>query len=145
MSTSPCRRCGGMERKFTPQTFRDGSRHIRETCTRCGLFQRYAKQRGELPHVPQRQTLPIAPAPCPASVPDVDAAPANTADLSGSRQRTEEARALLAERFTTLNTTLHDLSLDHPALAAIQAALVTAAANLDPTNIANRATKIRSQ
>ncbi|MBL8798766.1 MAG: hypothetical protein JNM56_33040 [Planctomycetia bacterium] len=40
---TPCR-CGSLLRKVTPQTFANGTRHLREECSACGAFQRYAPQ-----------------------------------------------------------------------------------------------------
>ena len=39
-----CPRCGGSDLAFAWQTFANGTRHIRVSCTPCGAYVRYAPQ-----------------------------------------------------------------------------------------------------
>lgn len=125
--TTACPKCGSEERQVREQQFRDGTRHHRMECSRCRRFLGYAK----------RQPLPLAP------VQARRPAPAPTADLTGTRNRTTEAFSLLRERVEEVDRTIkgdcHDLAM----LAALQGSCLSAAACLEETNIVSRAAKIR--
>jgi hypothetical protein len=45
-----CRRCKTTEHRIVPQMFKDGTRHRRVECVRCGKFLRYAPRRKVAPH-----------------------------------------------------------------------------------------------
>src|SRR5579884_2959867 len=134
-----CPRCSSTERQVSEVVFKDGSRHDAERCAGCGRHWRYLprNRRGEIPHVPQRQVLPLAPARRPA--------PASTGDVSGSKDRTFEAMGLLKERVAEVGRRLKGEGLDLAMWASLQGGCLAAAACLESENLNRRAAKLRNE
>jgi hypothetical protein len=149
---TPCRRCRSTEFRAVPQTFKDGSTHLRQECAGCGKFKRYL-QRGEGENFfTQRKSPPVVPAPARKSgypnfgttVPDrkresADIGTSQDGDLSAAVARAREALSWLDERVRDARRLLDDDALDLPLVATITAAVGTAAVLLDPARLAEKA------
>jgi hypothetical protein len=167
----PCPRCRGTGTWLVKQVFKDGSVHLREECAGCKKFVRYVTQqaRQPLPVVesapenpqppvdidvtPGREKLPQVTfslpsgenhfSPSVGESADLDVQPGAVADLSQARKRAVISFDTLRERARSINTVLHDPTIDHPLLAAVFGSLLAASASLSPEHYLPRADRIR--